>query len=260
MFFRQRRVGRDGTRFQMLKFRTMVAGADAHEGALRAPQRGAEGLFKIADDPRVTRVGRFLRRTSLDELPQLLTSSRGEMSLVGPRPLVIEEDAQSRAGTARRLDLMPGHDRPVAGPRPRAGPAAARWSRSTTSTSPNWSLWTDIKILLRTVPHVLGRGHWTGNTTPPIALPWGPMADPAQAFEARLGAYAATLVENGQDQLAAHAVRIARFEPVADEAEFGLRLRQAARRAAAHARWRPASGPRATSGPAWPCRRCSRGA
>src|SRR5205807_6529361 len=92
VFFRQLRVGRHGRRFQMLKFRTMVDGADALKDSLRDRNEAQEGLFKIAEDPRVTRVGRLLRRTALDEMPQLLNIVGGEMSLVGPRPLVIEDD------------------------------------------------------------------------------------------------------------------------------------------------------------------------
>jgi lipopolysaccharide/colanic/teichoic acid biosynthesis glycosyltransferase len=100
VFFRQQRVGRHGKRFDMLKFRTMVPDAEALKDSLRHRNEAMEGLFKIAEDPRVTRVGRLLRRSALDELPQLLNIVRGEMSLVGPRPLVLEEDQRSRAGTA----------------------------------------------------------------------------------------------------------------------------------------------------------------
>src|SRR5205823_7089884 len=91
ILFRQRRIGRDGREFTLWKFRSMVNDAEALKQALRALNE-ADGLFKIADDPRVTRVGRFLRRTALDELPQLFNVLRGDMSLVGPRPLVPEED------------------------------------------------------------------------------------------------------------------------------------------------------------------------
>ncbi len=108
VFYRQLRVGHRGKRFQMLKFRTMVSGADAMKEALRAHNEARDGLFKIAEDPRVTRVGRWLRRTALDELPQLLNILKGEMSLVGPRPLVVEEDERIAGHHRRRLELMPG--------------------------------------------------------------------------------------------------------------------------------------------------------
>jgi exopolysaccharide biosynthesis polyprenyl glycosylphosphotransferase len=153
--FRQVRVGRDGRQFEMLKFRTMVDGADALKGQLRT-RNEAYGLFKIADDPRVTRVGRLLRHLSLDELPQLLNVLRGEMSLVGPRPLVVEEDSQVAGWHRRRLHLTPG--------------MTGMWQVLGSSRIPlqemlkidylyvaNWSLWQDVKILLRTVPYVLGR-------------------------------------------------------------------------------------------------------
>src|SRR5262249_34084402 len=94
IFFRQVRVGRDGRHFRIVKFRTMVVGADKQKTALREHNEGGEGLFKLAHDPRITRVGSFLRRASLDEMPQLVNVLRGEMSLVGPRPLVTDEDAQ----------------------------------------------------------------------------------------------------------------------------------------------------------------------
>src|SRR5436309_3581984 len=88
VFFRQLRVGRHGKRFYMLKFRTMVPDAEELKDSLRHRNEAKDGLFKIAEDPRVTRVGRLLRRSALDELPQLWNIVRGEMSLVGPRPLV----------------------------------------------------------------------------------------------------------------------------------------------------------------------------
>jgi exopolysaccharide biosynthesis polyprenyl glycosylphosphotransferase len=155
VFFRQRRVGRDGRIFPMLKFRTMVADAEARKAKLEALNE-AHGLFKIADDPRVTRVGGFLRRTSLDELPQLVNVLRGEMSLVGPRPLVLEDDKRVEGWYRRRLDLTPG--------------MTGRWQVLGSARIPlnemvkldylyvaNWSLWADVKILLRTVQFVVGR-------------------------------------------------------------------------------------------------------
>jgi len=156
VFFRQLRVGRHGKRFQMLKFRTMVDGADALKDSLRDRNEAQEGLFKIAEDPRVTRVGRLLRRTALDELPQLINIVRGEMSLVGPRPLVIEEDRRIEGWHRRRLELMPG----MTGPWQILGPARVPLREMVAIDYiyvANWSLWTDIKILLRTIPHVLGR-------------------------------------------------------------------------------------------------------
>jgi exopolysaccharide biosynthesis polyprenyl glycosylphosphotransferase len=156
VFFRQLRVGRDGERFHMLKFRTMVADADSMKDSLRDRNEAKEGLFKISDDPRVTRVGRLLRKTSLDELPQLLNVVRGEMSLVGPRPLVVEEDERIEGWHRRRLELMPG----MTGHWQILGPARVPLREMVAIDYlyvANWSLWTDIKIMLRTVPHVLGR-------------------------------------------------------------------------------------------------------
>jgi exopolysaccharide biosynthesis polyprenyl glycosylphosphotransferase len=155
VFFRQRRIGRCGEAFDMLKFRTMYDGADRQKAALRE-RNEASGLFKIENDPRCTPVGRRLRRASLDELPQLINVLRGEMSLVGPRPLVGEEDASIRGWRRRRLDVAPG--------------MTGAWQVLGSSRVPlrdmvtidylyraNWSLWLDIKILLRTIPHVIGR-------------------------------------------------------------------------------------------------------
>jgi exopolysaccharide biosynthesis polyprenyl glycosylphosphotransferase len=156
VFFRQLRVGRHGQRFYMLKFRTMVPDAEALKDSLRHRNEAQEGLFKIAEDPRVTRVGRLLRKSALDELPQLLNVFRGEMSLVGPRPLVIEEDQRVEGWHRRRLELMPG----MTGPWQILGPARVPLREMVAIDYlyvANWSLWTDVKILLRTVPHVLGR-------------------------------------------------------------------------------------------------------
>jgi exopolysaccharide biosynthesis polyprenyl glycosylphosphotransferase len=152
VFFRQHRVGRDGAPFEMLKFRTMSPDAEARKQAL-VEQNEADGMFKIANDPRITRVGRVLRRTSLDELPQLLHVFRGQMSLVGPRPLVQEEDIRIVGWRRRRLQLVPG--------------MTGYWQVLGSSRIPldemvridylyvsNWSLWLDLKILLRTVGHV----------------------------------------------------------------------------------------------------------
>jgi exopolysaccharide biosynthesis polyprenyl glycosylphosphotransferase len=155
VLFRQTRVGRDGHPFEMVKFRTMHDGADARKAEL-ASLNEADGLFKIADDPRITPVGRLLRRTAMDELPQLLNVLRGQMSLVGPRPLVLDEDQRIQGWYRRRLSLTPGMtgDWQVFG--------AARIPLREMATIDylyvsNWSLWSDVKILLRTIPFVVAR-------------------------------------------------------------------------------------------------------
>jgi lipopolysaccharide/colanic/teichoic acid biosynthesis glycosyltransferase len=105
--FRQRRAGRDGREFRMWKFRTMVVGAEALRPLFVGDSRDADWL-DLERDPRITPVGRLLRRTSLDELPQLLNVLRGDMSLVGPRPLPLEEHARIPAWAAARTGVRPG--------------------------------------------------------------------------------------------------------------------------------------------------------
>jgi len=156
VFFRQRRVGRHGEHFELLKFRTMVDGADAMKDSLRDRNEAKDGLFKIADDPRITRVGRLLRKSGLDELPQLVNVVKGEMSLVGPRPLVLDEDERVTGWYRRRLELTPG----MTGPWQILGPARVPLREMGAIDYlyvANWSLWGDFKILLRTVPHVVAR-------------------------------------------------------------------------------------------------------
>jgi exopolysaccharide biosynthesis polyprenyl glycosylphosphotransferase len=156
IFFAQLRVGRRGERFYMLKFRTMVPDAEQMKDSLRDRNEAKEGLFKIADDPRITRVGRLLRKSALDELPQLFNVLRGEMSLVGPRPLVIDEDERIEGWDRQRLELLPG----MTGHWQILGPARVPLQEMVAIDYlyvATWSLWTDMKILLRTVPHVLGR-------------------------------------------------------------------------------------------------------
>jgi exopolysaccharide biosynthesis polyprenyl glycosylphosphotransferase len=156
VFFRQQRVGRHGQRFLMLKFRTMIPNADALKDSLRDRNEAKDGLFKIAADPRITRVGQWLRSSALDELPQLWNIVRGEMSLVGPRPLVVDEDQRVEGWHRRRLELMPG----MTGPWQILGPSRVPLREMVAIDYlyvANWSLWTDVKILLRTIPHVIGR-------------------------------------------------------------------------------------------------------
>jgi len=155
VLFRQKRVGRNGRHFNLLKFRTMYDGADEQKPGLRALNE-ADGLFKIANDPRVTSIGRVLRRTSLYELPQLVNVLRGEMSLVGPRPLVVEEDSRIQGWLRRRLDVTPG----MTGIWQVLGSARIPLNEMVKLDylyRANWSLWLDIKILIRTVPFVLAR-------------------------------------------------------------------------------------------------------
>jgi exopolysaccharide biosynthesis polyprenyl glycosylphosphotransferase len=157
VFYRQVRVGRDGRTFRIFKFRSMVVDADARKDELRGLNEVGEGMFKISDDPRVTRVGRLLRRTSLDELPQLFNVLRGEMSLVGPRPLVCDEDALVLGLDRSRLHLTPGMTGPwqVLGARV---PMQEMLGIDYLYVS-GWSLWADIKLLVRTARHVLRSGN-----------------------------------------------------------------------------------------------------
>ena len=155
VLFRQVRVGRDGRVFRMIKFRSMIAGAEAQRAALEALNE-TSGVFKLRADPRVTRIGGFLRRSSLDELPQLLNVLRGDMSLVGPRPLVVDEDRLVAGHHRVRLQLLPGMTGPwqVLGP---SRPPLSEMVKTDYLYAANWSLWTDIKILLRTFTHCLAR-------------------------------------------------------------------------------------------------------
>ena len=157
VFFRQVRVGRDGRHFRIFKFRSMVTDAEAGKSELRLLNEAGDGLFKITNDPRVTRVGRFLRRSSLDELPQVFNVLRGDMSLVGPRPLVIDEDAQVVGLDRSRLHLTPGMTGPWQVLSARV-PLREMVSIDYVYVA-NWSLWLDMKILLRTVRHVMRRGN-----------------------------------------------------------------------------------------------------
>lgn len=159
ILFRQIRVGRHGRTFAMYKLRSMYVDAEQRLAVLRARNEMAGGVtFKMKDDPRITRVGRYLRKGSIDELPQLWNVLRGDMSLVGPRPPIPAEVAEYNLSDRRRLDVIPG--------------ITCIWQVSGRSQIPfkqqveldvayieSQSLWTDLGLLLRTVPAVLlGRG------------------------------------------------------------------------------------------------------
>jgi len=155
ILFRQKRVGRGGQPFRLTKFRSMVADAEAQRAGLLAQSRQQKWL-DLEHDPRVTRVGRLLRLSSLDELPQLWNVLRGDMSLVGPRPLIEEEDRNVGGWARGRLDLTPG----ITGMWQVLGRAAIPFEQMIMLDYlyvANWSLWTDIKLILRTVPVVLLR-------------------------------------------------------------------------------------------------------
>lgn len=155
VIYRQVRVGRDGQLFSILKFRTMADGAHAERDSLE-PLNAAGELFKMVDDPRVTRVGRWLRRASLDEVPQLVNVLRGEMSLVGPRPLVPEEDRLVVGHYRARLDVSPGmtgHWQVLGSWRIPLGEMVKLDHQYVAK----WSLWGDLELLLRTLGHVLRR-------------------------------------------------------------------------------------------------------
>jgi lipopolysaccharide/colanic/teichoic acid biosynthesis glycosyltransferase len=151
--FRQRRAGRAGREFGMWKFRTMVAEAERLRPLLIGDSRDADWL-DLERDPRVTRPGRVLRRTSLDELPQLLNVLRGDMSLVGPRPLPLEEHARIPEWAAARTDVRPG----LTGlwqVRGRAALGFVDMLQLDCEYVREATLWVDLKILARTVPAVL---------------------------------------------------------------------------------------------------------
>lgn len=157
ILFKQARVGRHGREFRMLKFRSMVTGAEQLKDELHHLNEGADGLFKIAGDPRVTRVGRALRAWQLDELPQLLNVLRGQMSLVGPRPLVPEEDRKIEGWYRRRLDVPPGitgHWQVLGSSRQISLNEMVKLDYLYVA---NWSLWGDLRLLLRTVPFLVRR-------------------------------------------------------------------------------------------------------
>ncbi len=148
--YRAVRVGKKGRHFYCYKFRTMRSDADQLKEKLRALNEREGAFFKIADDPRITRVGRFLRRYSVDELPQLLNVLKGEMSMVGPRPHPVDDCERYRLQDLRRLDVTPG----ITGlwqVTARRDPSFENNMALDLEYIESWSLWTDLKILFRTI-------------------------------------------------------------------------------------------------------------
>lgn len=156
VFFRQDRMGRGGRTFRILKFRTMTDGAHKLRHDLDDENEYSGPMFKMKEDPRITRLGAWLRRMSIDEAPQIFNVVKGDMSLVGPRPLWVEEARQCRGWTQKRLDITPG--------------ITGLWQVTGRNDIPfdemvkldylyvtGWSLGWDVKLLLQTVPAVLGR-------------------------------------------------------------------------------------------------------
>ena len=159
VFFTQDRVGLHKRRFRMLKFRTMVPDAEQRQASVEHLNEAEGPIFKIANDPRITRVGRFLRHTSLDELPQLLHVMTGQMSLVGPRPMSLRDVGRFDRGLQRkRFSVKPGITClwQVSG---RSHLPFSRWLELDLEYIKNWSLSLDIAILFKTIPVVLtGKG------------------------------------------------------------------------------------------------------
>ena len=156
VLYRDPRIGIGEVEFLMFKFRTMVAGAAARQSELEAANEAAGALFKIRDDPRVTRVGAFLRRFSLDEVPQVLNVLRGEMSLVGPRPLPLRDYEQLEEWHRKRYHVLPG----MTGLWQISGRSDLSFDdlvRLDFYYLDNWSIWLDISILLKTFPAVFAR-------------------------------------------------------------------------------------------------------
>jgi len=156
VLFRQRRVGCQGEMFTIYKFRTMTADADYRKAEFAALNKHAQvggdpRMFKIGDDPRTTSVGRFLRRYSLDELPQLINVLKGNMSLVGPRPLIPEEARFVERWGEKRLTIKPG----ITGPWQVLGRSRIPFEEMVKLDYlyvTQWSLFNDLKLILRTIP------------------------------------------------------------------------------------------------------------
>lgn len=158
VLFAQDRLGMNKRKFKVLKFRSMVVDAEARKKDLAALNEKDGPVFKIKNDPRVTPIGRFIRKTSIDELPQLINVLKGEMSLVGPRPPLPTEVDQYDWLYRRRLSIKPGITClwQIGG---RSNISFAQWMEMDREYIENWSIWLDLKILVKTIPVVLfGRG------------------------------------------------------------------------------------------------------
>jgi exopolysaccharide biosynthesis polyprenyl glycosylphosphotransferase len=156
IFFAQERVGKNGRTFKMLKFRSMVVNAEALRAKLEAENEMDGPVFKIKRDPRITRIGHFIRKTSLDEFPQFINVMRGEMSIVGPRPPLPSEVEQYERWQRKRLSVKPGITCiwQISG---RNDVTFEQWVQMDIDYIDRWSLWLDVKIFLKTIPAVLLR-------------------------------------------------------------------------------------------------------
>jgi lipopolysaccharide/colanic/teichoic acid biosynthesis glycosyltransferase len=156
VFYVSERIGRRGRVFPCFKFRTMVKDAEQKKKDLAALNERDGILFKVSNDPRITRIGRILRKYSLDELPQFFNVLRGEMSIVGPRPPIATEVAKYELEHLRRLEVLPG----LTGlwqVQARQDSSFSKYIELDTAYVENWSFWLDLKILARTA-FVVARG------------------------------------------------------------------------------------------------------
>ncbi len=154
VFYSSERIGKKGRVFRCTKFRTMVLDAEQRRADVMHMNEREGVLFKISNDPRVTRLGRFLRKYSLDELPQFYNVLRGDMSIVGPRPPLASEVKEYKLSNLRRLDVTPG----ITGlwqVQARQDPSFDSYISLDVAYIENWSIWLDIKIILRTIGVVL---------------------------------------------------------------------------------------------------------
>jgi exopolysaccharide biosynthesis polyprenyl glycosylphosphotransferase len=157
ILFKQTRAGLNGRKFELLKFRSMIADAEAKKSELFSKNEMEGPVFKIEEDPRITRLGRFLRRSSLDELPQLWNVLKGEMSLVGPRPMDYKEVDQIEGWQRRRLTMKPGITCIWQTSGRNRIKSFEDWSKLDLEYIDNWSLWLDFVLLIKTIPVVLLR-------------------------------------------------------------------------------------------------------